>query len=205
MKKSIVILFIGLLQGLSAAERPNFYFTLGITKAMAPEEFKNNYLAGAHMGIMAGLPLARQLELVADVSYHSEIFDTRGFKSSLPENDETNYVITGDNANIITATVKAKVFMPSEAESKSSSYFFAGPGLYMARKGGINWLSNSDSGYDGKIDADNETVPCVTFGFGVELTVESTHFILELGPVLGFTETKTSVIIPVRLGLALKP
>lgn len=174
-------------------------FTLGITRPLAPTDVKNSYLSGAHLGVMAGIPVLSQLELMADLSYHAGIFDVRGFKTTLPGDDKEDYVISGNHAQFFTAMVKARWFMTSSEASKHRSYLFAGPGLLLSKRGEISWLHPDK---DDAIPAKTETAAGATFGLGVELVMESTRFVIELGPVMGFTE-ELLVLLPFRLGIAL--
>ena len=177
----------------------NLVFTLGITRPLAPSDVKNSYLSGAHLGAMAGMSVSSNLELMADLSYHAGIFDVRGFKSTLPEEDKEDNVITGANAHFFTAMLKARWFMSASEEIKHRSYLFAGPGVMLSKRGEISWLHPEG---DGKISAKTEITAGATFGLGVELAMESTRFVIELGPVIGFTD-ETTVLLPLRLGIAL--
>jgi hypothetical protein len=201
MKKNnrIIVLFWLMVPVICSAGFSNLVFTLGITRPLAPTDVKNSYLSGAHLGAMAGIAISSNLELMADLSYHAGIFDVRGFKTTLPEDDKEDYVITGSNAHFFTAMLKARWFMSASKEIRQRSYLFAGPGLLLSKRGEISWLHPAG---DGKISAKNEITAGVTFGLGVELAVESTRFVIELGPVLGFTD-ETTVLLPVRLGVAL--
>jgi len=203
--KKLLIMLITLtccFTSLSHAKIPNFYVTLGIGKPMAPEDMKNRYLSGAHVGIMTGLPLTKRLEIVADLSFQKAIFDSRGFRGTLPKDEKDNYVISGHDASFFTAMLKAKATMSATGQDAHQSYLFAGPGLFLSKTGSIEWLHEDD---DGEIPGKTETVPGATLGLGIELNLESTIFVIELGAVMGFTESETTVILPIRLGLALKP
>lgn len=193
---------------LSLAKLPNIYFMLGIAKIMSPEETKSNYVSGAHVGIMAGLPLTSYFELVGDVNFHLSTFNNQGYRSTLPSEDRItdNYTITGDNASVFTMMLKAKLMMGSQKESRSLSYFFAGGGLFTLKTGDTEWYYYNDNQDDHAfIPGKTQTVPGFTFGLGFELMMESTIFTIELGPTLGLTEDKTTVVLPLRLGLAIKP
>ncbi|MFC1568876.1 hypothetical protein ACFL4L_01455 [bacterium] len=205
MKKTLIsfLLITWLMAGVSFARTPNFYFTLGIGKPMAPPEMKNNYLSGANVGIMAGLPVTKRLELIADVAFQIGVFNSHGFRDNLSEEINEAAIITGNNASFLTTMIKTKFILSPEIESKHIAYLFAGPGLFLSQVGSIKWIAGIDS--DGNIPAKTQTVPGVTCGLGVELNLESTTFIFELGAIMGFTENKTTVIIPIRIGLALKP
>lgn len=199
INRNLMCLLWLLIPAFGIAGLSDVVFTLGITRPLAPPDVKDSYLSGAHVGAMAGISVSSNLELMADLSYHAGIFDVRGFKSVRKEDNKEDFVITGNNAHFFTAMVKARWFMPAGEESKSRSYLFAGPGLMLSKRGEISWLHPDG---DGKIPAKTEISAGATFGLGVELKMESTRFVFELGPVLGFAE-ETTVLLPLRLGIAL--
>ncbi|MBN2102824.1 hypothetical protein JW835_02185 [bacterium] len=204
MKKSMIFLltFACLFTGLSHAKTPNFYVTLGIGKPMAPETMKIRYLSGAHVGMMAGFPVTTKIELVTDLSFQMAIFDTRGFRGTLQGEEKEDYVISGNNASFFTTMLKVKTMLSEDNKSRHRAYLFAGPGLFLSKTGSIQWIYQDE---DDQIPEKTKTGPGATLGLGFELSMESTVFVIELGALMGFTENKTTVILPLRVGLALKP
>jgi len=208
MKKSAICFFLTMLlaSGLGLAKTPNFYFTLGIGKPMSPTDMKTNYLSGAHVGLMAGLPVAKRMEMVADFGFQMAIFDVRDFRSTLPvSNEGKDYVIKGNNAVFFTGMLKTKFIMSSDNDGKHVAYLFAGPGFVYSKTGSIQWLIDDENLSDGQIASASKTSLGATFGLGVELKMEATIFMAELGAILGFSDESTLVLTPIRLGLALKP
>jgi hypothetical protein len=198
MKKTMLAFIILALPGYMAAALPNFYITLGVTNPMAPEDIKANYLPGTLLGLMIGKPLNSRLELAGDLSLHLCTFDRKNFTGAL---EEEPGLVTGDNATFLSAMIKAKLFMGSMNNEKSGSYFFAGTGLLYSKTGAIQGLAKEDL----YIPAKTRLAAGAALGLGVEIHMESTIFLIETGAIMGFTEGGTTVLIPLRLGLALKP
>lgn len=192
---------------LFGAKLPNFYFTLGLGKIMSPEQTKSSYTVGTHLGVMAGLPITSKLEVLTDINFCLNTFNNREYLSTLPSENRimSYYNIDGRSASIFSTMLKAKLLMTTDNNRKAVSYFFAGGGLFMINTSDTKWyyLDETQDDHD-VVKGKSETVPGVTFGLGLEFKMESTVLMIEIGPTLGLTDEKTTLLLPFRLGVAIK-
>ncbi|MBN1782228.1 hypothetical protein JW948_13935 [bacterium] len=204
MKKYIFTVLIAIVAVPCFSGTPRYYVTAGVANPMAPEFMNANYLSGAHVGVMVGYPVMTRLECVADIAYNSGIFDSREFRTTLPAEDNENYIITGKNIIFFSAMIKSKFMVSSPEEQKYFSYLFAGAGLFRSRTGGVDWMytGSESAGADGRIGTRSRIAPGITFGLGIEFKVESTRILAEVGALTGFTDEESTVLIPLRVGLA---
>lgn len=187
------------------AELPNFYVHTGVSRPLAPTEFKDSYRTGVNVGAAAGKELAKWLELDAHFAYHGATFDVNDYRSTLDPETSDDYVIDGGPSHMISTMIRARLTMPSPEGSAMRSYFYAGGGLTHHRSKDINVLGPEvDGSLDYVVPGTSETVPGVCGGIGIEYSVETTTLFLELGLLGAFTEGEATLLLPLKFGVAIK-
>ncbi|NQT27339.1 hypothetical protein HQ585_18440 [candidate division KSB1 bacterium] len=206
--KKLACVFLIILLGFNlagAAELPNIYIYTGVTRPVAPTDFKDIYRTGVNVGIAAGKTLTNFLECDLHFSYHGTTFDVNSFRNTLDPETSEQYVIDGGPTHMLSTMLRAKLSMPSPEGSAMRSYFYAGAGMVIQNSKDITVLGPEiDGSLDFMVPGGKETVPGICGGLGIEYHIETTTLFLELGLISGFTEGEATVVLPFKFGIAIK-
>lgn len=188
-----------------AAEIPNIYLHTGVSRPLAPTEFKDSYRTGVNVGVAAGWQITTFLECDMHVSYHSTTFDASNYRNTLDPETADEYVIDGGPTHLIGAMIRAKLWMPSPERSAMRSYFYAGGGLAYHSSSDIEVLGPDEQGSQDYVEPGTSgTVPGACGGLGLEYSIETTTLFLELGVFGAFTEGDATMVLPLKFGVAIK-
>ena len=214
MKKIIYAIILGIAlvnvcysmdEGTNLAERIGpieVYGDIGLSSALSPEALKDYRRTGFNFGIGAGKGMNMNvgkfdISVGGRIDYSSLDFYVDEFLRK-EKGIEEGYSITGGETSILTLLGTAKVILSGII----SPYFYGGLGFFR--------FSIKDATMYDLISYENEPIPGSsenTFGISLGAGVEAgTPFGLfaEGQYIIGFTESSTQLLFPIKLGVIYK-
>lgn len=203
MKKIAIVtlLLVFSITNLIAKNNTGFIFSVqtGIAKPLSPENFSQSYRTGGIFGVAVGKQLNSYLVLQGALNFNDFTFDNSGYEKTLNIPQENIESVDGGGASILSLLGKMKLYYPTKPRGNAKSYFYGAIGVNRLAEKKVSVLIIDESLVFPK---NTQTVLATEFGLGVDIHIENTILFIEIGANIGFTEDKSTTILPLKLGLS---
>ncbi len=209
--KKILVLFLCFSASLAVAQdiaKMSYYAGVGMTKNYAPEDFNKYWREGFNIDAGIGRQIAPRIELQGKITFNS--FDLNatnyvdyGDLSISTIKDSLGYkTANGGQTTILSFMLNTKVLFPPKKASKAIPYFTAGIGYSRLHFKEITVQSSIDI-QDVPSNTENVLTTGIGIGFDIDVTKRTDLFLEGRFDIL-LTENKSTVIFPVKFGVAIR-
>ena len=199
-RRILLMLLLLVIQALpvAGASRPSIYAQTGLTMPASPEDFNSTWRSGYNLGMGLGKRISSRVEMQGMFEYHSFPLNDMGYLNSVGLTDAAASVSDG-SISLLTLFAHIKLLYPPKNSDKVLPYLIGGAGLFHKKSEEINY-SNGER--FSRIPGKSESALGVDGGIGFDILAGGTTFLtVEIKVVFGFTGNKSTVIIPLKVGV----